>query len=45
MLVASVGVVIVYRLHFWVERKSKIEDAAGAVAVHGYVGVISLIIA
>ena len=45
MLVAAIGVVIVYRLHFWVERKFKIDDAVDAVAVHGYSGVVGLIIA
>ena len=45
MLVAAIGVVIGYRLHFWVERKFKIDDAVGAVAVHGYSGVVGLIIA
>ena len=45
MLVAAIGVVIVYRLHFWVERKFKIDDAVGAVAVHGYSCVVGLIIA
>ena len=45
MLVAAIGVVIVYWLHFWVERKFKIDDAVGAVAVHGYSGVVGLIIA
>ena len=45
MLVAAIGVLIVYRLHFWVERKFKIDDAVGAVAVHGYSGVVGLIIA
>jgi ammonia channel protein AmtB len=45
MLVGAVGVVIVYKLHYWVERKFKLDDAVGAVAVHGYSGVIGLIIA
>ena len=36
--------VIVYKLHFWVERRFKIDDAVGAVAVHGYSGVVGLII-
>jgi len=45
MLVAAIGVVIFYRLHFWVDRKFKIDDAVGAVAVHGYSGVVGLIIA
>ena len=30
--------------HYWVERKFKIDDAVGAVAVHGYAGVAGLII-
>ena len=29
---------------YWVERKFKIDDAVGAVAVHGYAGVVGLII-
>ena len=45
MLVGAVGVVIVYRLHFWVERKFKIDDAVSTVGVHGYAGVVGLIIA
>jgi ammonia channel protein AmtB len=45
MLVAMVGVVIAYRLHFWVERKFKIDDAVGAVAVHGYAGFAGVVIA
>ena len=32
------------KLHYWVERKFKIDDAVGAVAVHGYAGVIGLLI-
>ena len=36
---------IVYKLHYYVERKFKIDDAVGAVAVHGYAGVVGLIIA
>ena len=35
-----VGVVIMHRLHFWVERRFNIDDAVGAVAVHGYAGVV-----
>jgi ammonia channel protein AmtB len=45
MLIGAVGVVVAYRLHYWVERKFKIDDAVGAVAVHGYAGFIGLIIA
>lgn len=45
MIIGAVGVVIVYKLHYYVERKFKIDDAVGAVAVHGYAGVVGLIIA
>ena len=34
-----------YKLHFWVERRFKVDDAVGAVAVHGYAGFIGLVIA
>ena len=45
MLIAGVGTWAAYKLHFWVERKFKIDDAVGAVAVHGYAGFIGLLIA
>jgi ammonia channel protein AmtB len=45
MIIAAIGVVIVYNLHYWVERKFKLDDAVGAVAVHGYAGVVGLILA
>jgi len=45
MIIGGVGTVIAYKLHFWVERKFKIDDAVGAVAVHGYAGFVGLIIA
>ncbi len=45
LLVGAAGVVIVYKLHHYVERRFKIDDAVGAVAVHGYAGVVGLIIA
>ena len=31
-------------MHYWVERRFKIDDAVGAVAVHGYAGVVGLVI-
>ena len=31
MLIGAIGVVIVYKLHFWVEKRFKIDDAVGAV--------------
>jgi ammonia channel protein AmtB len=44
MIIAGVGVVFMYKLHFWVERKFKIDDAVGAVAVHGYAGWFGVVI-
>ncbi len=45
MLIAAVVVPIIYKMHFWVERKFKIDDAVGAVAVHGYAGFLGVVIA
>lgn len=44
MIIGGIGVVIAYKLHFWVERRFKIDDAVGAVAVHGYAGFAGLVI-
>jgi len=44
MIIAGIGTYIAYKMHYWVERKFKIDDAVGAVAVHGYAGVVGLII-
>ena len=44
LLIAGIGTFCAYKLHYWVERKFKIDDAVGAVAVHGYAGVVGLVI-
>ncbi len=44
MIIGGIGVVIAYKMHFWVERRFKIDDAVGAVAVHGYAGFAGLVI-
>jgi len=44
LIIGMIGVVIAYKLHYWVERKFKIDDAVGAVAVHGYAGFVGLVI-
>jgi ammonium transporter, Amt family len=36
---------IVYKMHYFVERRFKIDDAVGAVAVHGYGGFIGVVVA
>lgn len=45
MIIGGIGTWLMYKLHFWVENRFKIDDAVGAVAVHGYAGVIGLVIA
>jgi len=45
MLIGAVGAVCAYKLHYWVERRFKIDDPVGAIAVHGYAGFIGLVIA
>ena len=45
MFIAAIGVWISYKMHYWVERRFKLDDAVGAVAVHGYAGFVGLVIA
>jgi ammonium transporter, Amt family len=45
MLIGAVVVVIIYKMHYYVERRFKIDDAVGAVAVHGYAGFLGVVIA
>ncbi|HET7715556.1 MAG TPA: ammonium transporter [Bauldia sp.] len=44
-LLAALVVAIIYKLHYWVERRFKIDDAVGAVAVHGYSGFLGVVAA
>lgn len=44
-LIGGAGVFIAYKMHFWVERKFRVDDAVGAVAVHGYAGFAGVVIA
>ena len=44
MLIGGIGTYFAYKLHHWVERTFKIDDAVGAVAVHGYSGFIGIVI-
>ena len=44
MLIAALGVVFMYKMHYWVERKFKVDDAVGAVAVHGYAGFFGVVV-
>lgn len=43
--VGAAGTTLAYKLHYWVERTFKLDDAIGAVAVHGYTGSFGVIIA
>ena len=45
MLIGAIVPCIVYKLHYWVERRFKIDDAVGAVAVHGYGGFLGVVVA
>jgi ammonia channel protein AmtB len=45
MLIGAIVPCIAYKLHYWVERTFKIDDAVGAVAVHGYSGFLGVVVA
>ena len=45
LVIGGLGTYLMYELHYWVERRFKIDDAVGAVAVHGYAGFIGVVIA
>jgi ammonia channel protein AmtB len=45
LVIGGIGIYVAYKLHFWVERRFKIDDAVGAVAVHGYAGFLGVVIA
>jgi ammonium transporter, Amt family len=44
-LLGAIGAALAFKLHNWVERRFKIDDVVGAVAVHGYAGVFGVIAA
>ncbi len=44
-LVGVAGAIIAYKGHYYVERRFKIDDGVGAVAVHGYSGFFGVVIA
>ncbi len=45
LVIGGAGTWFMYKVHFFVERRSKIDDAVGAVAVHGYAGFFGVVIA
>lgn len=45
LFVGAVIAVVIYKLHFWVENRFKIDDPVGACAVHGYAGFLGVVVA
>jgi ammonia channel protein AmtB len=45
LFIGAITAAVIFKLHYWVERRFKIDDAVGAVAVHGYAGIIGLLFA
>ncbi len=45
LIIGGAGTWFMYKVHFFVERRFKIDDAVGAVAVHGYAGCFGVVIA
>ena len=43
MLIAAITVPVIYKMHYWVENRFKLDDAVGAVAVHGYAGFFGIV--
>ena len=44
-LIGAAGILFSYKMHYFVERKFKLDDAVGAVAVHGYTGFFGCVVA
>jgi ammonium transporter, Amt family len=44
LLIGGAGAYVAFHMHNWVERTFKIDDAVGAVAVHGYAGFFGLVV-
>jgi Amt family ammonium transporter len=45
LLIGAIVPFICYKLHYFVERTFKLDDAVGAVAVHGYGGFLGVVVA
>ena len=45
MFIGAAGAMISYRTYFWLERRWKVDDPVGAIAVHGGAGVWGLVAA
>ena len=45
MIVGGLGAIVAFKGHYYVERRFKIDDGVGAVAVHGYSGFFGVVVA
>jgi ammonia channel protein AmtB len=45
LIIGAIGAVWAYKMHYFMERKFKIDDPVGACAVHGYTGWLGVVIA
>jgi Amt family ammonium transporter len=45
MFIGGGAALVAYKMHYWVERRFRIDDAVGAVAVHGYAGFYGVVVA
>ncbi len=45
LIIGGIGTAFMYKVHFLIERRFKVDDAVGAVAVHGYAGWFGVVIA
>ncbi|MBL8895413.1 MAG: ammonium transporter [Rhizobiales bacterium] len=45
LLIGAIVPAVCYKLHYYVERRFKLDDAVGAVAVHGYGGFLGVVVA
>lgn len=45
LFVGAAIAAVIYKMHFWVENRFKIDDPVGACAVHGYAGFIGVVVA
>lgn len=45
MIIGGCGTLVAYKMHNFVERRFRIDDAVGAVAVHGYAGFFGVVVA
>jgi ammonia channel protein AmtB len=44
-LIGMLGAFCIYKLYFWLERRFKIDDAVGAIALHGGGGTLGVLVA